>query len=83
VTFVADLVAFGLLGLLIGGLARFAIRPPRLTLAWTTAVGVAGTVFGGLLGRKVLHFPGVPVLAVLVSMAILAVVRWVDRRRTT
>lgn len=81
-SFVADVLSMTLLGLVIGALARFALPgPPKLSLPWTAALGVAGTVLGGLLGRALFGSPGVPLLAVLVSMAILAAYRRVGRHR--
>jgi hypothetical protein len=70
-----------LLGLVVGGLARFALPGPRLSLAWTAALGVAGTVLGGLLGQALFGRPGMPLLAVLSTMAILLAYRGVERRR--
>jgi uncharacterized membrane protein YeaQ/YmgE (transglycosylase-associated protein family) len=83
VSFVADLLSMALLGLIIGGLARFALPgPPRLSLWWTAALGVAGTVFGGLIGKALFGSPGVPLLAVLTSMAILSAYGRVERQRS-
>ena len=82
VSFVADVLSMALLGLIVGGLARFALPgPPRLSLWWTSAVGVAGTVLGGLIGKAIFGSPGLPLLAVLASMAILAVHRRIERHR--
>ena len=69
---VANTIAFMLLGLLVGGLARFA-QPgaPRLSVVWTAALGVAGIVLGALLGEALFGSPGLPLLAVLVSTVLL------------
>jgi uncharacterized membrane protein YeaQ/YmgE (transglycosylase-associated protein family) len=81
VGFVALVLSIASLGLIVGGLARFAL-PGResLSLPWTSAVGVAGTVFGGLIGNALFGSPGLPLLAVLVSMTILVAYRRVRRR---
>lgn len=82
VSFVADVLSMALLGLIVGGLARFALPgPPRLSLWWTSALGVAGTVLGGLIGKALFGSPGLPLLAVLVSMAILTLFRRIERHR--
>jgi uncharacterized membrane protein YeaQ/YmgE (transglycosylase-associated protein family) len=80
--FVAHVLSMALLGLLVGGLARFALPgPDRLSLWWTSALGVAGTVLGGLIGKALFGTPGLPLLAVLTSMAILLAYRRIERRR--
>jgi uncharacterized membrane protein YeaQ/YmgE (transglycosylase-associated protein family) len=82
VTFVAHVLSMGLLGLLVGGLARFALPGSgRLSLWWTSALGVAGTVFGGLIGEAVFGSPGLPLLAVVTSMGILLAYRRIERGR--
>jgi uncharacterized membrane protein YeaQ/YmgE (transglycosylase-associated protein family) len=82
VSFVADVFSMALLGLIVGGLARFALPgPPRLSLWWTSALGVAGTVLGGLIGKALFGSPGLPLLAVLTSMAILTIHRRIERHR--
>ena len=80
-SFVALVVSIAALGLAVGVLARFALpgKTP-LSLPWTAAVGSAGTVFGGLIGNALFGSPGLPLLAVLVSMAILLAYRRVEQR---
>ena len=81
-SFVALVISMALLGLIVGGLARFALPgAPRLSLWWTAALGVAGTVFGGLIGTALFGSPGLPLLAVLVAMAILVAYRRIRRHR--
>jgi uncharacterized membrane protein YeaQ/YmgE (transglycosylase-associated protein family) len=82
-SFVALVLSIASLGLVVGALARFALpgRDP-LSLPWTSAVGVAGTVFGGLIGNALFGSPGLPLLAVIVSMAILVAYRRIQRRLT-
>ena len=81
-SFVALVISMALLGLLVGGLARFALpgRDP-LALGWTSALGVAGTVFGALLGKALFGAPGGLLLSVVVSMLILVTYRRIQRRR--
>ena len=81
-SFVALVISMAALGLLVGGLARLAY-PGRdsLSLGWTSALGVAGTVFGALLGKALFGAPGGLLLAVLVSMFILVAYRRIKRRR--
>lgn len=82
-SFVALVISMTILGLVVGGLARFALpgREP-LSLWWTSALGVAGTVFGALLGRALFGAPGGLLLSVLVSMLILGAYRRIQRHRT-
>jgi hypothetical protein len=80
--FVALTVSMSALGLLVGGLARFALPgTPRLSLGWTSAVGVAGTVFGALIGEALFGTPGGLLLAVVVSMLILGAYRRIQGYR--
>ena len=82
-SFVALVVSIASLGLVVGALARFALPGSNsVSLAWTSAVGVAGTVVGGLIGNALFGSPGLPLLGVLVSMAILVAWRRVQRRLT-
>ena len=81
-SFVALAVSMAAVGLLVGGLARFALHgTPRLSLWWTSAVGVAGTVLGALLGEALFGTPGGLLLAVVVSMLILGGYRRIQRYR--
>lgn len=81
-SFVALVISMAMFGLLVGGLARFALpgRDP-LSLGWTSALGVAGTVFGALIGMALFGTPGGLLLAVLVSMLILGAYRRIQRHR--
>jgi uncharacterized membrane protein YeaQ/YmgE (transglycosylase-associated protein family) len=81
VSFVALLLSMALLGLVVGGLARFVVPGPhRLSLWWTSALGVAGMLFGGLVGKALFGSPGVPLLAILASIAILGTYRALRRQ---
>ena len=82
-SFATLVISMALVGLLVGGLARFALpgREP-LSLGWTSALGVAGTVFGALLGKVLFGVPGGLLLAVIVSMSILVAYRRIRRRRS-
>lgn len=79
--FVALVFSMALVGLLVGGLARFALPgPDPLSLWWTSALGVAGTVFGALLGKALFGTEGGLLLAVVVAMALLLGYRVLSRR---
>jgi uncharacterized membrane protein YeaQ/YmgE (transglycosylase-associated protein family) len=80
--FVGLTLSMALIGLGVGGLARFALPGrERLSLAWTVALGVVGTVAGAALGKLVFGRWGGLLLSVLVAMAILAGYRRIRRYR--
>ncbi len=80
--FVALVFSMAVVGVIVGGLARFALPgPDPLSLWWTSALGVAGTVLGALLGKALFGTSGSLLLAVLVAIAILAVYRRIKRHR--
>ena len=66
-----------LTGLVVGALARLAVPGPDPMPIWATiALGLAGSVIGGLVVRIVFGGTGVPlVAAVLVSVGLLAIYR--------
>jgi uncharacterized membrane protein YeaQ/YmgE (transglycosylase-associated protein family) len=75
-------------GLFVGAIARLMRRgrKVRLGIAWTVILGIAGSVLGGILATEVLNIGdndafdfGSFLMAVLVSVALLAVVERVDR----
>jgi hypothetical protein len=80
--FVGLTLSMAVIGLAVGGLARFALPGSgRLSLAWTAALGVIATVVGAYLGKLVFGGWGGLLLAVLVAMAILAGYRRIRRYR--
>ena len=74
-------------GAFVGLIARLLKRGgPRLGLAWTVILGIGGSVLGGLLATEVLGVGdrdetdfGSFVMAVITSVALLAVVDRLDR----
>ena len=74
-------------GLFVGAFARLLRRGgPRIGLAWTIILGIGGSVLGGLLATEVIGIGdadetdfGSFVIAVLTSVALLAVVGRLDR----
>jgi uncharacterized membrane protein YeaQ/YmgE (transglycosylase-associated protein family) len=74
-------------GLFVGAFARLLRRGgPRLGIAWTIMLGIGGSVLGGLLATEVLGIGdtdesdfGSFVIAVITSVALLAVVDRLDR----
>jgi len=80
--FVGLTLSMAVVGLAVGGLARFALPGSgRLSLAWTAALGVVGTVVGAFLGKLVFGRWGGLLLSVLVAMAILGGYRRLRRYR--
>ena len=74
-------------GLFVGAFARLLRRGgPRIGIAWTIILGIGGSVLGGLLATEVIGIGdtdagdfGSFVMAVITSVAILAVVDRLDR----
>ncbi len=72
------LVALVLSGLIVGALGRLAIPGPNpMSIAMTIAVGIGGSLLGGLVGNLLFNRPGGLVLAVLSA----AVIVWLLERR--
>lgn len=74
-----SLLAWIVVGLLAGGLARFVVRDDRTGCLYTMAVGVIGALIGGALmqaaGRRgVTHFDGRSVLVSAVGAVLLLLV---------
>jgi uncharacterized membrane protein YeaQ/YmgE (transglycosylase-associated protein family) len=72
-------VVIGLLltGLIVGALARLAVPGPDPMPIWgTIALGLAGSIIGGIIVRVIWGGTGAPLIAsVLVSVALLAIYR--------
>ena len=83
--FVGFLVFMFVWGLVVGALARFALPgPDPLSIWWTAALGVSGSLVGGLLGMTFFGTTGGLLLAVVAATALLALYRrFVQKRPIT
>lgn len=67
-------VALG--GLVVGGLARFALPGPDPMSIWATmGLGVAGSLLGGIVGQLLFDRPGGFLLALVGAVVLLALYR--------
>ena len=71
-------------GLIVGALGRLAIPGPNpMSIPMTIAVGVGGTLLGGLVGQLVLGRPGGFLLSVLCAALIVWLVQRNKSKRST
>ena len=65
------IIGLALTGLIVGGLGRLVVPGPNpMTLVLTMAVGLGGSLLGGLVGVLIFGAPGGLILAVLCAAAI-------------
>jgi uncharacterized membrane protein YeaQ/YmgE (transglycosylase-associated protein family) len=70
-------------GLIIGALGRLVIPGPHpMSVAMTIAVGVGGSLLGGLVGRLLLGRPGGFIIAVLCAALIVWLIQRNQAKRT-
>ena len=71
-------------GLIIGALGRLVIPGPNpMSIAMTIAVGIGGSLLGGIVGKLIFGRPGGFLLAVLCSALIVWLIHRSQTRRTT
>jgi len=71
-------------GLIIGALGRLVIPGPNpMSIAMTIAVGIGGSLLGGIIGKLIFGRPGGFLLAVLSSALIVWLIQRSQTRRTT
>ncbi len=81
ITFIVVLLVSGLI---IGALGRLIIPGPNpMSISMTIAVGVGGSLLGGLVGRLLLGRPGGFILAVLCAALIVWLIQRGQAKRTT
>jgi uncharacterized membrane protein YeaQ/YmgE (transglycosylase-associated protein family) len=70
-------------GLIIGALGRLAIPGPNpMSIGMTIAVGIGGSLIGGLVGRVLFGRPGGFILAVAGAALLVWLIQRSQRRRT-
>jgi uncharacterized membrane protein YeaQ/YmgE (transglycosylase-associated protein family) len=70
-------------GLIIGALGRLVIPGPNpMSVAMTIAVGIGGSLLGGLVGRLLLGRPGGFIIAVLCAALIVWLIQRNQAKRT-
>ena len=71
-------------GLIIGALGRLVIPGPNpMSIPMTIAVGVGGSLLGGIIGKLLFGRPGGFILAVLCAALIVWLIQRSQTRRTT
>jgi uncharacterized membrane protein YeaQ/YmgE (transglycosylase-associated protein family) len=72
-TFLAALIVLLLIGLIVGALGRLALPgPDPMSIPMTIAIGIGGSLIGGIVGRLIFHARG-PVFILGVAGAALLV----------
>jgi uncharacterized membrane protein YeaQ/YmgE (transglycosylase-associated protein family) len=81
-SFLVFIIVIAVGGLVVGGLARLAVPGPDPMSLWMTmALGIAGTVVGGIVVRVLFGTTGGLIAAVLAAIALLAAYRHYVQKR--
>jgi uncharacterized membrane protein YeaQ/YmgE (transglycosylase-associated protein family) len=82
VSFIAFVVAVLIGGLVVGGLARLAVPgPDPMPLWWTAALGIGGSVVGGIVSRVIFNTSVGFVGSVLFAVGLLVAYRHYVQKR--